>query len=104
MPHKILPAARNSIIQIWHYTDQKWGEDQADKYIHGIHETVKNINANKHLWRSPAHDGFEGVFFVRYRHHFIFFRQLSQDVLGVINILHERMNLPDRLLNDLDLD
>ena len=45
MPHKILPAARNSIIQIWHYTDQKWGEDQADKYIHGIYETVKNINA-----------------------------------------------------------
>lgn len=62
MPHKILPAARNSLIQIWHYTDQKWGEDQADKYIHGIYETVKNINTNKHLWRSLAHEGFEGIF------------------------------------------
>jgi plasmid stabilization system protein ParE len=33
MKHKIFQTALNAIIEIWHYTDKHWGDDQADKYI-----------------------------------------------------------------------
>ena len=83
MQYKILPTAQNSLIQIWHYTDQKWGEKQANKYIHGIYETVENISDNKHLWRNLEHRNFKGIFF----------RELSPNTLGIVSVLHERMNI-----------
>ena len=102
MQYKILPTAQNSLIQIWHYTDQKWGDKQADKYIHGIYETVEDISDNKHLWRNLEHRNFKGIFFVRFEYHFIFFRELSPNTLGIVSVLHERMNIPGRLKDDLD--
>jgi hypothetical protein len=37
---------------------------------------------------------------VRSQHHYIFFRELSQGILGVISILHENMDIPSRLKED----
>ena len=41
-----------------------------------------------------------GVFFIRYQHHYLFFRELSDGTLGVISILHENMDIPARLRDD----
>jgi plasmid stabilization system protein ParE len=41
-----------------------------------------------------------GVYFIRRQHHYIFFRELSSGSLGVINILHENMDIPARLKED----
>ena len=43
-----------------------------------------------------------GVFFFRHQHHYVFFRELSKGTLGVISILHENMDLPSRLKQDLE--
>lgn len=102
MQYKIFPTAQNSLIKIWHYTDQKWGEKQADDYVHGIYDAVERIADNRNLWRNLEHKSFKGVFFVRYEHHFIFFRELSSKTLGIISVLHERMDIPSRLKDDLD--
>lgn len=40
---------------------------------------------------------FSGVFFFRYKRHYVLFRELSQGSLGVITILHGTMDLPSRL-------
>jgi plasmid stabilization system protein ParE len=37
------------------------------------------------------------VWFVRHEHHYVFFRELSGGVVGVITVLHERMDLPARI-------
>lgn len=100
MKHKFFKPALNAIIEIWHYTDKNWGEYQADKYIRGIYSAVEDA-ANRQHWRNLKDKRFDGVHFIRYEHHFIFFRKLSQGRLGVISILHERMNIPDRLEGDL---
>jgi plasmid stabilization system protein ParE len=42
------------------------------------------------------------VYFIRYERHFIFFRSLSADALGVIGVLHENMDIPMRLRQDAD--
>jgi hypothetical protein len=46
--------------------------------------------------------GLPGVYFIRYERHFIFFRSLSADALGVIGVLHENMDIPMRLRQDAD--
>jgi toxin ParE1/3/4 len=102
MRHKIYPNARRRIIDIWHYTDKTWGEEQADLYVHGLYKAIEKAANNKHLWRKVEHHGVKDIFFLRYEHHYVFFRELSKDVLGVINVLHESMDIPNRLKEDLD--
>jgi len=102
MRHKIYPAARRRIIEIWHYTDQNWGEKQADKYVRGLYDAVENAADKKYLWRKVEHEEAKDIFFLRYEHHYIFFRELSTGVLGIINVLHEQMDIPNRLKEDLN--
>ncbi len=101
MRHKIYPAARRRIIEIWHYTDMTWGEKQADNYVRGLHHAIEKAAINKYLWRKIEHDDMKGIFFVRYEHQYVFFRELSKDLLGVVNVLHESMDIPSRLKEDL---
>ena len=102
MQHKIYSTARRRIIEIWHYTDETWGEKQADEYIRGLYQAIDNAARKKYLWRKLEHEEFRGIYFVRYEHHYVFFRELSKEVLGVVNVLHENMDIPNRLKEDLN--
>lgn len=104
MTHKIHPAAHERILEIWEYTERVWGEEQADRYVTGLFEELDQIASSSHRWRPVNQAGFESVYFARYRHHFIFFRKLPSGCLGVINILHENMNIPDRLLENKTME
>ena len=55
MRHKIYPVARRRIIEIWHYTDKTWGEEQADKYVRGLYEAIEKAAINKYMWRKIEH-------------------------------------------------
>ena len=102
MRHKIYPTARRSIVEIWHYTDKTWGEKQADAYVRGLYEAIEKAADDKYAWRKVEHKEVTGIFFVRYKHHYVFFRELSKGVLGIVNVLHERMDIPNRLQEDID--
>lgn len=102
MRHKIYPAARRRLIEIWRYTDEAWGEAQADAYVRGIHAAIEAAAGKPTSWRPVEHPQLRDIFFVRRGKHFIFFRQLRDGALGVVSILHERMKLPDRLTDDLN--
>lgn len=101
MRHKIFPAARRRLIEIWRYTDKTRGEKQANKYIRGLYKAIEETATTKYLWRRVEHEDVKGLFFVRYEHHYIFFRELTKDVLGVVDVLHESMDIPNRLKEDL---
>ncbi|MFT5465540.1 MAG: toxin ParE1/3/4 [Verrucomicrobiales bacterium] len=102
MPHRIYPSARERILQIWEYSDRKWGEEQANRYIEGLIGRIDEIALERHLWKSVADPEFEGAYFARYHQHFIFFRELEEGELGVISILHEVMDVPSRLREDAE--
>jgi plasmid stabilization system protein ParE len=102
MPHKIYLPARRAIKEIWKYTNEQWGEEQANAYVHGLHSTVQKLADNRMIWRPVTHPGVQGVYFARYEHHYLFFRELSDGGLGVISVLHENMDLPIRLSEDLE--
>ena len=48
-------------------------------------------------------ESLKGVYFFRHRHHYIFFRELTRKRVGVISVLHEKMDIPARLREDADL-
>jgi plasmid stabilization system protein ParE len=101
------PAADRAQDEIWKYTAEAWNEDQADAYIQGLHRHLAEVANRPAIWRplpKPLQDKLNGLpetFVTRYEHHLIFFKRLSGNRIGVISILHERMNLPDRLIKDL---
>lgn len=49
------------------------------------------------MWRSLPHESLRGVFYAAYREHLVFFRRLSGEGLGVIAVLHQRQDIPNRL-------
>ena len=95
MPAKIFATAESRLVEIWDYTLKKWGEDQADAYVRGLVGEIHAFDANRSLWRRVADK--TGLWFVRHEPHYIFFRELSGGVVGVITVLHESMDLPARI-------
>jgi plasmid stabilization system protein ParE len=81
MPHKIYPAARRRIIEIWHYTDKTWREKQADEYVRVLYKAIDEFAGKKYMWRKIEHEDVEGVYFVCYEHYYVFFRELSKVAL-----------------------
>ncbi|VAX07454.1 hypothetical protein MNBD_GAMMA26-738 [hydrothermal vent metagenome] len=105
--YRFYPAADQRQDEIWGYTCEQWGEAQAEKYIRGLHSHIQELADRKRLWKSlpgtlivpPDLD--IDVFFSRYEHHYLFFRELSDGAIGVMSILHEAMDIPVRLGEDL---
>ena len=67
-----------------------------------MHDAISNAQKDPKLWRTLRRTGFEKVFYIRYERHFIFFRVLSGGVLGIISILHERMDILARPKEDVN--
>ena len=95
-----LPPARDRLVEIWEYTSGTWSDKQADGYVDGLIATVQKLASTRDSWRPVKQRRFKGIYFIRYRHHFIFFKVMT-DSLGVISILHENMDLPNRLKEDI---
>ena len=102
MNAKVYSAARERILEIWDYTERVWGDEQADKYVRELVAAVHSMEGKRYQWKPVMDEDLPGVFFFRHRHHYIFFRELSKDTLGVISILHENMDIPARLREDAE--
>ena len=101
------PPADAAQDRIWKDTVAQWGQAQAVSYIKGFHAHLQTLSETKVLWRRlpsalavPA-DLKAKVFFSRYERHYLFFRELPSGKIGVIVILHDRMDIPVRLHEDL---
>ena len=101
---RIRDGAARRLDEIYRYTRERWGSNQAEAYISGLFEAFNGIASNKIQSKEiPAEFGVSG-FYVRHEHHFVYWRHLSNGDIGIVTILHERMNQVDRLLGDLVTD
>ncbi len=93
--------------EIWDYTLKNWGEKQAEEYTTELHQHLAKISDNKLIWCTfPKNlivpDDLDiPVYFNHFKHHYIFFRELSDGCLGIMTILHDSMDIPVRLGEDL---
>ena len=102
MSARIFAPAEARLLDIWDYTLEAWGEDQADLYLRNLIERIHALPQEAPHWRPLADKELPGVWFVRHHCHYIFFRELKPGLIGVISVLHEKMDLPARIREDAD--
>jgi plasmid stabilization system protein ParE len=103
MAIRVQEAASHSLDEIYAYTRERWGDEQASRYIVGLFEAFERIGSHGIISRPvPAAFGVDGYVF-RYERHFVYWRRLSNGDIGIVTILHERMHQIDRFREDFGL-
>lgn len=88
--------AIEDLNSIWNYTLVKWSVEQADKYYAAIQLACNGILENPNVGKE--YDGIsKNLLGFKCGRHIIFYRSLSSKKIEVIRILHERMELKNRL-------
>ena len=94
--YKLTNKAVEDLNQIWEYTIYKWSEQQADNYYNLLLDSCQNIADNPSLGRN--YDGVKKELFgVKTNRHIVFYRKISNEYVEITRILHERMDLKNRL-------
>lgn len=88
--------AINDLNDTWDYTYNNWSQNQADKYYSSIKFACNQIGQNIDLGR-VYNEINENLLGLKTGKHIIFYHQISNDEIEVIRILHERMDLKNRL-------
>lgn len=101
------PIADGEQDEIYQWTLKNWGQPQAEAYVRGLHQHLDQLAETPGLWRPLAKrltirfDTAHEIYVSRYRRHYVFFRILSDNRLGVLRLLDVRRNLPRKLQRDL---
>lgn len=88
--------AIDDLNDIWFYTFEEWSESQADKYYDAIEFACEQIGLNPKRGKEYIKIR-KGLFGLRTGRHIIFYQILDKNEIEVIRILHERMDLINRL-------
>ena len=88
--------AIDDLNDIWDYTFEKWSEKQADKYYATIKIACNGIGENPDVGKEYFGIS-KNLLGLKSGKHIIFYKSLSENEIEVIRILHERMDLKDRL-------
>ena len=100
---RVQEAVSHRLDEIYRYTRDQWGVEQAERYITGLFDAFGKIDTHEVMSRPiPAEFGVDGYFF-RYERHFVYWRKLSNGDTGIVTILHERMHQIDRFRDDFGL-
>ena len=97
LPFIISEKAVSDLEEIWLYTVQKWSVEQADRYYNLIFDEINYICRNINTGKSMK-DVRKGYLASKVKSYLIFFR-VSNDTLEIIRILHERMDIKNRLFD-----
>jgi toxin ParE1/3/4 len=88
--------AIDDLNNIWDYTFEQWSENQADKYYSTLRFACKEIGENPYIGKE--YTGIRrDLLGLKSGKHIIFYHLISEDEIEVIRILHERMDLKNRL-------
>lgn len=91
--YDLTPAAKADLREIWLYTEEQWGEQQADRYLQGLEQCCERLVDHPTLGtaREDLRAGYrsilEGRHLIVYRHH------LGR--IEIVRMLHQRMD-PER--------
>ena len=88
--------AINDLTDIWEYTLIEWSENQAEKYYETIKKSCKEIAKNPSIGKKYIEIS-KYLLGLQSGKHIIFYHLISADEIEVIRILHERMDLKNRL-------
>ncbi|MCW5911457.1 MAG: type II toxin-antitoxin system RelE/ParE family toxin [Cyclobacteriaceae bacterium] len=94
--YRFTNKAIDDLSRIWNYTFENWSENQADKYYRQLLAFCKEAAASPRLGKSYEVIS-ESLFGMKANHHIIFYRIIADQEIEIVRILHERMDLKNRL-------
>lgn len=96
MGYKISVKAAEDIEHIWLYTLEHWSVEQADRYVDLILDEIEyladNPESGKDLDQIRKNYRCSKV-----KSHLIFYRQTDKRDIELIRVLHQRMDIENRL-------
>lgn len=95
-PYELTSAAEADLREIVRYSIGRWGEEQAERYAKSLEAGFLKIASNKVLSRqfSPS---YPQVQVTKCQHHYIFYVLREGNIPHILAVLHERMDLINRL-------
>lgn len=94
--YRFTNKAVEDLTNIWDYTFDKWSEKQADKYYALLLKNCQLITDDPNVGKN-----YEGIkkelFGLKVNRHIIFYRKLSNNLIEITRILHEQMDLKNRI-------
>ena len=88
--------AVQDLSDIWNYTFDHWSERQADNYHEQLINGFESIAANQQKGRN--YNGIRrDLFGFKVNRHIVFYRIISDELIEITRILHERMDLKNQL-------
>lgn len=94
--YSISEKAVEDLDSIWIYTYENWSLEQADRYYDLIINEIEFITNNFMSGKSMEHIK-AGYRASKVKSHLIFYRKNTDNQLEVIRILHQRMDIENRI-------
>jgi toxin ParE1/3/4 len=90
------PAAQKDVEQIWDYTADRWGTDQAEHYLRDLQQAIERAAVNPPIGRS-CEEVRSGYRKLPAGSHVVFYRQIDDGAIDVVRIPHQRMDIDRHL-------
>ena len=114
LKYRFSPLAAAQLDILWDYGYHQFGEQQADRYLDGLFSAIEDI-AENNLYQGLAPQRVPpdeiadittvSIRYIHYNKHYIYMRELprhkGQGITGVVCILGDRMDTPQRLKENL---
>lgn len=96
---RISEKAISDLEKIWLYTLSKLSKDQADRYHNQIFDEINYIVGNFEICRRIDYIK-PGYRISKVKSHLIFFKKSEDNIIEIIRILHQNMDIENRLKED----
>ena len=85
------------LTDIWNYTVDTWSEEQADRYYEMLLASSRKIAENPELFGQKYELIAEDLYGFKAQKHIIFYHIETDGVVEILRILHESMDLKNRI-------
>ena len=94
--YRISQKTIEDLNEIWLYTFKNWSLEQADRYYSLIVEEIEYIGEHFEAGKSMDHVkvGYKSS---KVKSHLIFYKKNVDGIIEIIRILHQRMDIENRL-------
>ena len=96
MNYKISEEAIADLNAIWLYTFENWSKMQADLYYSLLVDEIKFVSENFEYGKDFKSVR-KGYRYIKVKSHLIFYKKNKDDVVEIVRILHEKMNIHNRI-------
>jgi toxin ParE1/3/4 len=89
------PAAQVDLEQIWDFTHDRWGVDQAEEYLRELQRAIERAAANPLIGRACDEIG-PGYRMLAAGSHMLFY-PVTAEGIDVVRVLHQRVDVDRHL-------